>query len=111
MSVHDQQCRYENEGACAFFAGFARDECPHDEKTDSVAYNFWLCGYDNARGEKQALERGTITFSLLDQEAQRKPKPEYKVIGEVVKTTEQAYREGLWKPRFAKVPAAWRKPA
>lgn len=106
-----RQMQFEFEGACAAFQGKTRDDCPYERESQSTEWNFWVYGCDRASEEMRIMNDGKIKICELDIAAQMKEPREYKIAREWTETTEEAYRNGNWQPRYVVVPPEWRKAA
>lgn len=104
MNLFERQCKFEDEGAAAGLDGKTREDCPYDEESQSLEWNFWVYGCENAQAEKATLERGTVKMMQVG------ASPKYEVLAEWEETTERAYKAGHWRPRYVTVPAEWLAP-
>lgn len=95
----DAQDQFEKEGAAAGLAGKHREDCPYDKVTQASAWNFWVYGLENAKGEQRVIAEG-FNSALTSTAATSLPEP--KII-----PAEEAYRSGLWKPQHVTIPSSW----
>lgn len=102
-----RQCIYEHEGAKAGLQGAVREDCPYDKDTQSTEWNFWVYGCEIAAGELATLRGGVVHLMQLNKEAQLRKPREYIVEREWDETTEEAYRNGNWRPKHVRVPKHW----
>lgn len=98
-SLFSEQMRYELEGATAAMKGKKREDCPYPV-SDSLAWNFWVYGCDNARGEIRTIREG-----FLPVWSSTGPYAESPQFQEVLRTTprvpvEQAMANRWWKPQY-----------
>lgn len=100
----DQQNRWIEEGAQAGLAGKMRQDCPYDQVAQSSAWNMWVYGFHNARGEIAHLASGTMTFISVSKDMKT-------ITSEQTMTTREAFERGMWKPEYVQVPSDWKRPA
>lgn len=82
---------YEGLGAQAFIEGLNQDENPYP--LNSVRWNHWIFGWQNARGEKTILDAAKAG-KKLQFFATTGCDPIFEL------SVEEAKRKGLWKPRY-----------
>ena len=100
-----QQVRYQAEGAEAALLGKTRADCPYDEAAQSEAWNMWVYGCEEAQGEMATLAAGEVFYTDSGPPTEDFMKPG---TGTPLRV---AYEEGLWKPKYVRVPADWSRRA
>jgi hypothetical protein len=93
---------YEAEGAAAALASKTHDDCPYEDRS-SEAWSFWIWGFDQVAGELATIERGEVFITDSGPPGKDFTKPGTGI------PLREAYESGLWTPRYASVPAGWKR--
>lgn len=96
---YDRHIMVEVEGAKAGLAGMSRDDCPYDERSQSIEWNYWVYGCEVAASEKKIFESGVVKFMRSFG-----PEDDPKNWEELPLPVSDALATGRWKPRFLRPP-------